>query len=162
MNKITIIFTLLIISVLAGDATSQESKPAVQSLAFIAGCWEINAPARKRLVSEQWMIPVGDAMLGMSRTLRDGKLSGFEYMRIVQNDTGVHYFAKPSGNKDETAFKLIKWSANEAIFENPSHDFPQRIIYRLNSPDSLLARIEGAMNGKVTGMDFPMTRAKCV
>lgn len=60
----------------------------------------------------------------------------------------------------ETAFRLIKFSASEVVFENPTHDFPQRIIYRLDKAN-LFARIEGTNNGKFIGIDFPMTKAKC-
>ena len=160
MTKLTIAIALMIglgsINILA-----QEAKPTLQSVAFISGCWEINIPERKRLTTEQWMSPVGNAMIGMSRTIRADKMSGFEHLRIVLDDTGIYYFSKPSENKEETQFKLVKWAANDVTFENPTHDFPQRIIYKLVSPTTLTARIEGTMNGKMNGIDFPMTRAKC-
>ena len=140
---------------------AQEKSPKLEDLKWIAGCWEINKPEKKSLVSEQWMAPVGDAMIGMSRTMRNGKMGGFEFLRIVQNETGIFYISKPSENSEETSFKLIKWASNEMTFENPTHDFPQRIIYKLTKADSLAARIEGNMNGKLRGIDFPMTRIKC-
>lgn len=145
----------------ADTAMAQDGKPTIQSLAFMSGCWEISNPEKKRLVSEQWMSPVGNAMMGMSRTVRNDKMGAFEFLRIVEDETGINYISKPSQNKEETAFKLIKWSVNEVIFENPTHDFPQRIIYKLTKPDALAARIEGTMGGKMNGIDFPMTRAKC-
>lgn len=144
-----------------GTFVKSQEKATIKTLAFISGCWEINDPARKRLVSEQWMSPVGNAMVGMSRTIRNDKMGAFEFLRIVEDETGINYISKPSQNKDETAFKLVKWATNEVTFENPTHDFPQRIIYKLASPDSLLARIEGTMNGKAGAVDFPMKRAKC-
>ncbi len=82
-------------------------------------------------------------------------------MRIVEDDSGIYYISKPSENKEETSFKLIKLSSNEVIFENPEHDFPQRIMYRLEKDKSLFARIEGKNNGKEMGINFPMIRAKC-
>lgn len=145
----------------ADSVAAQESKPTLQSAAFISGCWEINKPEKKMLVSEQWMTPVGNAMIGMSRTIRNGKMGGFEFLRIVEDGTGVSYVSKPSENKEETAFRLVKWAVNEITFENPIHDFPQRIIYKLTKPDALAARIEGTMNGKPNAIDFQMTRAKC-
>jgi hypothetical protein len=51
----------------------------------------------------------------------------------------------------------VKFSATELVFENPSHDFPQRVIYR-KVPDGLLARIEGVINGKPRGEDYPFKR----
>jgi hypothetical protein len=46
----------------------------------------------------------------------------------------------------------------EAVFENPDHDFPNRIIYRTPDADSLFARIEGKRNGRVSGVDFSLKR----
>ncbi|MGH8854313.1 MAG: hypothetical protein ACREWI_08545 [Telluria sp.] len=43
------------------------------------------------------------------------------------------------------------------MFENPAHDFPQRIIYRRVGDTGLHARIEG----KGKGIDFPMRRTAC-
>jgi hypothetical protein len=49
-------------------------------------------------------------------------------MRIVEEEDGwVGFVASPSGQ--ETArFKLVSMNASKVIFENPEHDFPQRII----------------------------------
>lgn len=154
--------TAILVAIFAfGTFVHSQEKPTIRALAFISGCWEINDPARKRLVTEQWMSPVGNAMMGMSRTVRNDRMGAFEYLRIVEDESGINYISKPSQNKEETAFKLVKWAANEATFENPAHDFPQRIIYKLAGPDRLAARIEGTMNGKAGAVDFPMTRAKC-
>jgi hypothetical protein len=46
------------------------------------------------------------------------------------------------------------------IFENPAHDFPQRVGYKRDG-DSLLAWIEGAVNGKSRRVEFPYRRASC-
>ena len=99
-------------------------------------------------------------MLGMSRTVRAGKTTGFEFVRIVAGESGLEYVAKPSTNKEETAFRLVKSSAAEVVFENLAHDFPQRIIYK-SQTDGLFARIEGTQNGKLNGMDIPMKRVRC-
>lgn len=37
---------------------------------------------------------------------------------------------------------------DSVVFENPAHDFPQRLIYRSVSSDSLHARIEGTIGGQ--------------
>jgi hypothetical protein len=48
----------------------------------------------------------------------------------------------------------------ELLFENPSHDFPQQIGYRLNG-DALLAWISGSRNGQTRRLEFPYKRVKC-
>lgn len=100
-------------------------------------------------------------MLGISRTVAEGKTVEFEFMQIREDASGeILFIAKPSGQPEAT-FKLIKGSAREVIFENPQHDFPQRVIYRLQSDGSLLGRIEGVSKGKEKSVDFPMSRARC-
>jgi hypothetical protein len=126
----------------------------------MAGCWERNDSAKKLRIVEQWMSPDGDVMLGMSRTVRDGKMIGYEFLRIVSDDVSVKYVSRPAENSADTAFRVLEWTANSVVFSNPDHDFPQRIIYRLDH-DKLTARIEGTSNGKTRGIDFPYVRVKC-
>ena len=147
--------------VLFGTFTARSQTNSVDTLSWMAGCWELNVPQRQMTIAEHWMKPAGGTLIGMSRTVRGGKTTGFEYIRIETTADGVDYVAKPSSNKEETRFKLVRSSSTEAVFENLAHDFPQRIIYRNQSPDALFARIEGTQNGKLNGMDIPMKRAKC-
>jgi len=158
--KIRLISVLLLLAILSLPVLSEQTKPTIGSLKWLSGCWEQADVAKNRFGSEQWMKPAGQSMLGMSRTVKNGKVSGFEFLRIVEDDSGIHYISRPSQNKEETSFKLIKSGANEVVFENPAHDFPQRIIYRLEKTN-LFARIEGKNNGKLTAIDFPMIKAKC-
>ena len=144
----------------AMPADTAQAAPTVGSVSWIAGCWEINDTARERVVQEQWMKPAGGVMLGMARTIRAGRLVNWEFTRLIEKDGSVFYVAKPSQNAAETFFKLVKSSPNEAVFENPEHDFPQRIIYR-RSGDKLTARIEGTNNGKPAAMDYPFAKAAC-
>jgi hypothetical protein len=103
------------------------------------------------------MKPAGGTMLGMSRTVRGGKTTEFEFLQIRDVAGRLAYVAKPSGQAEAT-FSLKTLGEHEIVFENPEHDFPQRIIYRLDAPARLTARIEGTVNGKTRGQDFPYTR----
>lgn len=150
----------LLLFVLCGCVIGQD-KPSVESMTWMTGCWELSVPGRQMTITEQWMKPAGGTLIGMSRTVRGAKTTGFEFLRIVASDAGIDYISKPSQNKAETAFRLVRSSSTEVVFENLAHDFPQRIIYRIDKPDSLFARIEGTQNGKLNGMDIPMKRAKC-
>ncbi len=151
----------LLLSIAFSSANAQGGKPKVEDLAFIAGCWELNVPQRNMTIAEQWMKPLGETLIGTGRTVVGGKTVSYEFLRIVSGKAGIDYIAKPSSSKEETAFRLAKATATEVVFENPAHDFPQRIIYKKGDADSLFARIEGNHNGKVSGMDIPMKRVKC-
>ena len=151
--------SLFICLMLPLPAPTHAQKPTVASAVWLAGCWA--GETRGQEYNEQWMKPSGEAMLGMSRTVSKNKMVDYEFLQIRQQDDGeVYYIAKPS-RQAEASFKLIKAGPQELIFENPQHDFPQRIIYRLVSDGSLVARIEGTRNGQPRGVDFPMKRVKC-
>ena len=70
------------------------------------------------------------------------------------------FVAHPSRQKT-ARFPAIRLADGEVVFENVQHDFPQRVIYRLDGPDTLRARIEGMRNGTLRGVDFPMKRVSC-
>jgi hypothetical protein len=50
---------------------------------------------------------------------------------------------------------------NRAVWENPTHDFPQRILYARVAPDTLVARIEGRTPSGDRSLEWRMTRAQC-
>lgn len=161
MHRFIFLFTIVFsCQIYFTVAVAQETKPTIQSLAFISGCWETNDKAKRSLLSEQWMKPAGGMMLGVGRTVENGKTVDFEFMRIEQRDADIFFIAKPKANESETLFKLVKLAKTEVAFENPDHDFPQRVIYK-RSGSKLTGRIEGNNKGKFLGIDFPMTRTKC-
>jgi len=99
-------------------------------------------------------------MLGMSRTVRGDSLLELEFLQILGQSGRVVYHAQPSGQRPAD-FVASAVSDTLVVFENPEHDFPQRIIYRRRGADSLIARIEGTRNGKTRGIDFPYERVNC-
>ncbi len=139
-------------------AMALAASPAeIDKLNFIAGCWTLTRPNGTK-IEEQWLAPAGGAMIGMSRSVRDGKLREYEFMRILPAADGkLQYVAIPSGQA-EAAFPLKEIVENTVTFENPQHDFPQRILYRLVDQDTLVARIEGSIGGQARSADFPYKR----
>lgn len=155
-----VIPSIVIVIVFAVAVSGQMPAVKLADLSWLAGCWELKNEARGLQITEMWMKPAGDAMIGVGRTLRNGKLADYEFLRIVENADGLAYVSRPSANKEDTTFKLVRSATGELVFENPTHDFPQRIIYKL-AGEKLNARIEGTMNGKSRGIDFPYARVRC-
>ena len=131
--------------------------PTIADLSWIAGDWQ-TAPGGRAQIEEHWTNVAGGSMMGMSRTVAGDKTVEFEYLRIEQRADGVYYVAHPKARCPGTDFKLTKSSATEAVFENPQHDFPKRIIYRKIGEDGLTASIDGGEGTK--SMAFPMKRMK--
>jgi Domain of unknown function (DUF6265) len=130
---------------------------SVNDVGWIAGCWDLTRDNRH--IVEQWMPPEGNTMLGMSRTVVDGKTTEWEFLMIRGGPKGLEYVAKPSGQA-EAVFTATAATAGDVVFENPAHDFPKKIIYTRNG-DALVASIEGPMNGKTRRIDFSYKKVPC-
>ncbi len=134
----------------------QSDKPAqsfkIEDLAWLSGDWE-TAPGRLQ-IDEHWTKVAGNSLIGMSRTVAGGRTVFFEYLRIEARGADIFYVAHPKARTPGTDFKLVKLTAQEAVFENPAHDFPKRIIYRKNADGALTARIEGDGTEKEKPQDF--------
>ena len=150
MLKLILVTVCLLVSF-----TSQTT--TIADLAWIAGDWQ-TASGGRRQIEEHWTGVAGGTMMGMSRTVAGEKTVEFEYLRIEQRADGIYYVAHPKARCPATDFKLSKASATEAVFENPQHDFPKRIIYRKTGDDSLTASIDGGEGSKA--MTFSFTRVK--
>lgn len=130
----------------------------VAQLRWLAGCWELRTATR--VTHEQWMAPLGGMMLGISRTVVRDTVREFEQLRIQTKNGVPTYIAKPSGQA-ESSFAATSVSDTSVVFDNPAHDFPQRISYRKAGADSIVARIEGPQGGQTRGINFPMKRVRC-
>ncbi|HSK81340.1 MAG TPA: DUF6265 family protein [Thermoanaerobaculia bacterium] len=146
--------------VLIGVAAASPAKAAsVSELFWLAGCWA--SEGAEPGSGEQWMAPAGGTLLGMSRTVKSGKTVAHEFMQIREIAPGrLAFIANPSGQA-EASFPMVRLTAAEVVFENPEHDFPQRILYRLEENGLLRGRIEGLSKGQQKGVDFPMRRVPC-
>ncbi len=56
--------------------------------------------------------------------------------------------ANPNANCPQTDFKLTRVTGQEVIFENPTHDYPKRVIYRKKPDGSLVASIHAGEGTK--------------
>ena len=131
------------------------SAGALAPVAFLEGEWTTDDGD----VREAWGPPRGGAMLGTSHTVAGGRTAFFEYVRIEARDTGLVYLASPLGRHPPTAFTLVESDRNRVVFENATHDFPQRVVYERKG-DRLDARIEGTEGGKPRNESWSYQRTK--
>jgi len=150
---------VVLVVMTASTVLNAGQKMGIEQLEWISGCWVLNDGQQR--TEETWMKPAGQSMLGMSRTVAGGKTVFTEQIQIREANGQITYIVALSMGAKPTVFKLIKQADNEVVFENPEHDFPQRIIYRRDSADALFARIEGAEKGVNKAMDFRYKRLKC-
>jgi hypothetical protein len=132
---------MALVSGVTARVTQSPGKPIAATIAqvgWMEGTWVGEADGNS--VEERWTPPAGGAMLAVSRTLKNGRLAGFEFLRIVERDGGLVYVAQPGG-KPPTDFTLTALTESSATFENPDHDFPKRIRYTKRPDGALEARV---------------------
>ena len=113
-------------------------------LAWLAGQWTGEEEGVK--MEEYWTEPGGGVMVGLHRDVfPDGKVF-FEFLIIEGRENGMVYLAQPKGSPP-TEFRLTESGPAQAVFENPAHDFPQRIVYRREGR-RLCAEVSGLSKGE--------------
>ena len=132
-------------------ALPEPARATIADMAWLAGAW--NGRRRASSIEERWSPPKGGAMLGVSRTVRGQKMTAFEYLRIVERDDGLVYVAQPGG-KPPTEFVLTELDKKRAVFVNPRHDYPQRIVYELSKEGALTASTGFARGGRLRSSEF--------
>lgn len=137
-------------------ALPEPAGAVIGDLAWLSGDW-LGTRSSGSSIEERWSPPLGGAMLAVSRTVNSGgRMVAFEYLRIVERDGGLVYIAQPGGAAP-TEFVLTEVGANRAVFDNPRHDYPKRIVYELSDEGGLSATIGFAKGG--TPMRFEFSRA---
>ena len=144
----------------AGAPWRADAQPRLESVSWLIGCWELLSSDQNQLIQESWGAPIGNSMLGMSRTVRDGKLLEFESIILRVEKGKLAYEAHPQGQATAT-FLSTRIADKTVTFENAAHDFPQRIGYQLKDDNSLLAWVEGTVDGKQSRREFPYHRVVC-
>jgi hypothetical protein len=131
--------TLLILtSLLCGVARPAEESPA-RTFGWLSGHWCMQVAGE--LTEELWLPNEGDIAVGVSRTVNAGKTKSVEFMRIELRD-GVPNFVAVLEGQPPTPFRQTAAGRHWVRFENPQHDFPKRIEYRLD---------DGVLHAEVAG-----------
>lgn len=121
---------------------------------WLAGCWQ--APMGAGVLTETWLGPVDGVMVGAA--LGPGKPGAptWEHLRIARIDGHLTLVASPGGQAT-TAFRATATIDRTAVFENPGHDFPQRIHYSRDG-DRLTAKVEARDGDAWKGFTLQFTR----
>ncbi len=134
----------------AASLSAEEPTPQIEDLGWMAGHWAGTAGGIE--MEELWIEPKGGIMLGVHRDIKPDGSAFFEYLRIEERDGAIVYIASPRGGAP-TGFTLTSLEEARAVFENPEHDFPQRIIYHLRD-EVMTARIEGRADGELRSAEW--------
>lgn len=149
----------LVIALLGAAFASPSLAASLADLAWLAGCW--SRPGAETGSGEFWLPPAGGTMLGVGRTVRDGKTVDYEFLRLHVDAQGRLVYTATPARQRETAFLATRIDEGTARFENPSHDFPQRIAYTRAGQDRLQVVIEGEREGQLRQIAFEFVRTAC-
>jgi hypothetical protein len=151
--------TTAVVVLAAGTATApaaaQDSPATIADLNWIAGTWSV--ANGNQTIEEHWTSAASNAIVGLGRTLAGDRMVAFEYLRIEARADGVFYVAQPNG-RAPTSFRLTKWDGQTAVFENPDHDFPKRIMYTKSGNDAVTALVDGGEG--TNALTFTYTRIR--
>ena len=146
------------VAVLAASGVSAGAQGGIDNVAWLQGCWQMTNG--DRVIEENWTSPRAGVMLGSGRTVRAGKLVEHEFILLAERDGGLVYEAHPSA-QPSTTFRSKEIDGASVLFEDPAHDFPQRVGYRRVAADRILAWIEGTVAGTTRRQEFSYQRVEC-
>ena len=157
----------LVILAAAGPAespTAERQATPLNALSFMSGCWRGSfggGQAGPGTIEEYYSTPTSNMIIGVTRFVRGGRTVDFEFTRITSGDSGVVLMPQPRG-RPPTPFRMTSNDSISAVWDNPQHDFPQKISYRRISNDSIVAAIEGPGDGgRTQRMEWRMGKARC-
>ena len=130
-----------------------------EKLSWIVDSWI--SQQGESITHENWTRLNDTVYSGESHTIKDGDTVFTEQLKIEKIGEDIFYTAAVAHNPGPVSFKLVELENNKAVFGNPEHDFPNRIIYMLKDDGSLYARIEGKnKEGKEVTGEFFYIRAR--
>ncbi len=155
--KKSIIVTMLCLA--ATQTFGQQTNKALQQINWMLGAWQLKTPGMT--ITESWKQDNEASFSGNSYAVTaKGDTIFTERLRLIA-EKGILYYLPTVSNQNagkEVRFKQKTLTQTEVVFENLKHDFPQRIVYRKTSANTILAYIEGTKNGKYKKEEFPYTR----
>ncbi len=134
-----------LLTVMTACASWRPANGPLNEFAFLEGTWA--QTTARQTTEEVWTLNEGWSMRGVGRTLQGEREVFHEVLSIEPRGKNYVYVAELPG-AGPVEFKLVDRGIEWARFENPEHDFPQRIEYRRNG-NSLRAEVSGVENGRI-------------
>lgn len=156
MHKRIVKILLLITSAVAMPAHGTELND-INALSWMSGSWVGSFHGRP--MEAQYSSANGGVIVGYTKIYNGDQSEFFEFEKFQVVDGRIELSPSPFGHQG-VPFAIQSISATKAVFENPQHDFPNRIIYELKPNGEMFARIEGQKNGQFVFENFNFQRVK--
>jgi hypothetical protein len=85
-----------------------------------------------------------------------------ELIELIQDQEYLIYSATVKGENNNTAipFQLTKDEDSLLVFENPKHDYPQKLEYRLLKNKGISIVVSGKVKGKASATTYLLSKKK--
>ena len=155
--KTTKILIILLAITLA--SCQNQNKNLIAQAEWLLGTWEYRDDS-ENVSYESWTKVNDNEFSGESYVLQGEDTIIFEIIQLTQKQDSIFYIAKVEGQNNNLPirFALTSISENMMTFENPAHDFPQKIEYSKVDNKLMIAEISGLINGKEEVYRFSMIR----
>jgi hypothetical protein len=153
---------LLAAAVVAASCKNAEEKKAryaeISKAAWLTGSWE--NVSENGTLTEAWEKLNDSTYSGKSYFIKEKDTLHFESVELTERNGEVIYSPTVQGQNDDlpVAFRMTSATEKQMVFENPSHDYPQKIVYTQVTADSLVAEISGKQQGKASSEKYPMKK----
>ena len=140
---------------------AQDAVADFKKLLSMEGNWSMQT--KRGITYESW-VKINDSVLaGKSyRLINTMDTLLLEEVQLVRKGSNIFYIPVVQGQNDllPVTFKLISTEKDIFVFDNPEHDFPQKINYELPKSNNLHAWIEGMDKGSYRKSDFYYKKVK--
>jgi hypothetical protein len=153
--------TLALVTTACGCRAAETPKAhtPLKQVEFMLGCWR-GTGSDGDDIEERYSVSARSIV---------GETSFLHQDKVVQRETTVinvldgRVVMVPTVDGRSSVSFTLKPMAEErrAIFENATHDFPQRILYSSSSDGGLIARVEGNEKGQVKSLEWKMRHIPC-
>lgn len=142
------------------DNTNSSKYINIEKANWLLGNWQNSSTDGK--YHENWEKKNDSTLIGSSYFIVGNDTVSSECISLEERGYEMFYIPIVKNQNDEKPiiFTLTSLNNSQLVFENPNHDFPQKITYSQVTSDSLVAVISGLVKGKEKSQNFPMTRAK--
>ncbi|MCO6146642.1 DUF6265 family protein [Flavobacterium sp. NRK1] len=143
------------------QSTEKEAKnySLLEKADWFIGNWQ-NTTAEPNF-GEVWKKANDSVFKGKSFIIKDKQVNFNEFMTLIESKGKLTFIAAVPGQNEEqeVSFEGTSLTSDSIVFENPDHDFPNKIVYNKIGEDSLVAVIYGMQKGKPASVKFAMKRS---
>lgn len=153
------IFYLFTILMFASCKKSEEATK-IKDADWLLGVWE-NKSLEGNL-TETWLKVNDSTFQAFSYFVNEKDTIHFETIILLQKGQKLTYTAAVKGQNNDKpiSFKMVSRTDKQLIFENLTHDYPQKITYIHKNKNTLMTRISGIQQGKASSEEFSMKKIK--